>query len=283
MIEDRDGAFGGDVEPEASLALRTDLMLAAPETLVTRLPECLVVRTPENPTFWWGNFLYFGAPPQAGDSTRWEALFNQQIRAAQPGSRHTAFSWPGHERGEVGPFEDRGYEVLDSIVMSARTLEPYRHANSAAQFRKLREDEWGKLLELMVAEREAGHPLEDYTNFALRRVERWRTRVAQGRGAWFGAFMGDLLASSLGIFVGREAQSDGTRLARFQEVVTARAHRQKGLAGTLIGQACAMTESTWGPLQLVIVADANDVAQRLYRSLGFRVVEHYKGLEKGGY
>jgi ribosomal protein S18 acetylase RimI-like enzyme len=34
---------------------------------------------------------------------------------------------------------------------------------------------------------------------------------------------------------------------------------------------------------LVIVADANDVAQRLYRSLGFRVVEHYKGLEKGGY
>jgi hypothetical protein len=35
----------------------------------------LVVRSPGNPMHWWGNFLIFDEPPQAGDGPRWEAAF----------------------------------------------------------------------------------------------------------------------------------------------------------------------------------------------------------------
>jgi ribosomal protein S18 acetylase RimI-like enzyme len=265
------------------LALRTDLMLMPADTELEQHAGFLVVRSPRNPNHWWGNHLYFERPPARGDLERWPRAFAQHIRALQPASRHTAFSWAGTEAGLVGPFRRRGYVVLDSIVLSTSAPGTYPHANHEATIRVLAGDDWDMLLALLVAERGPEHPLASYKSYALGRIEQWRARAEAGLGAWYGAYFNGDLASTLGLFVSASTDASGQRLARFQEVVTAPRYRKQGLAGTLVAAACTDMRRRFGALRFVIVADENDVAQRIYRSLGFEVVEYYKGLEKGGY
>jgi GNAT superfamily N-acetyltransferase len=243
-------------EPGLPLSLRTELMLMPEDLELERHQDFLVVRSPRNPHYWWGNYVFFDSPPGRGDLARWE---------------------------EVGPFLSRGYKALDSIVLSALEPQSYRHENPLAQIRILSGADWDGLLELMVAERAPEHPHESFRSYARGRIEEWRRRVDAGLGLWFGAYLEGELASTLGLFVEETGFHAGPRLARFQEVTTAERHRRQGLAGTLVVTACRTLLSEFGALRFVIIADANDVAQRIYRNVGFELAEHLKGLEKGGY
>ena len=65
-----------------SLGLRSDLMLAAHESIIQETDDYLVVKTPSNPGFYWGNFLVFKEPPsvrdaQLGHAKSWEYFFHQ--------------------------------------------------------------------------------------------------------------------------------------------------------------------------------------------------------------
>jgi RimJ/RimL family protein N-acetyltransferase len=270
-------------EPGLPLALRTELMLMPQDLELERHRDFLVVRSPRNPHYWWGNYVFFDSPPGRGDLARWEEVFGQTIRGVQPASRHTTFSWAGPQSGHVGPFLSRGYKELNSIVLSALEPQSYRHENPLAQIRILSGADWDVLLELMVAERAPEHPHESFRSYARGRIEEWRRRVDAGLGLWFGAYLEGELASTLGLFVEETAGHAGPRLARFQEVTTAVRHRRQGLAGTLVVTACRTLLSEFGALRFVIIADAHDLAQRIYRNVGFELAEHLKGLEKGGY
>ena len=265
------------------LVLQTELMLMPPDTIVERHPGVLVIRSPRNPHYWWGNCLYFDAPPGPGDYVRWEEAFARHIRLAQPASRHATFSWSGSDMGETAPFVAQGYRTLASIALSSTRVASYRFLTSEAEVRTLSGSDWDDLLELMVAERDPQHPREAYAGYARQRIDEWRRRAQAGLGASFGAYVDGALVSTLGLFVEPAAPTGRMRLARFQEVLTAAPQRRRGLAGTLLARACALLAERHGPLQFVIVADANDTAQRLYRALGFALVEHHHGLEKGGY
>lgn len=277
----KDPIYG--VRHSLPLALRTDLMLLPESGVLERFSDFLVVRTPDNPNFWWGNSLFFDRPPARGDLQRWEEAFETHVRAQQPNSRHTTFSWAGSMRGEVAPFLQRGYSALDSIVMSAEYALPYRGCELAIKIKTLGAADWEAMHDLMLAHRGPGHPLESYEVFSRQRIAQWRRRVEARQGAWYGAYLGANLVASLGVFVEAQPDDTGVRLARFQEVLTAERYRRRGLAGTLVSAACADMIRNFGPLRFVIVADQNHAAQRIYRALGFDVVERYKGLEKGGY
>ena len=101
-----------------------------------------------------------------------------------------------------------------------------------------------------------------------------RQMQAQGFGAWFGAFLARRMVSGLGVF------GDGSRVVRFQSVDTHPAHRNKGLAGTLVYKASQYARQDLAAHTQVIVADQTGTAIRIYRSVGFRDAETQVQLQR---
>jgi ribosomal protein S18 acetylase RimI-like enzyme len=128
------------------------------------------------------------------------------------------------------------------------------------------DDDWEQLLQLGLATA----PMEvdeGYVQFSRRKLESRRALVAEGHGKWFGAFEGERLQSSLGLMF------DGKGLARFQNVQTHPDDRNKGIASTLIHRASTYGLTEGGAKKLVMVADPDYLAIRLYRALGFNDTE----------
>jgi len=74
--------------------------------------------------------------------------------------------------------------------------------------------------------------------------------------------------------------SDGSGIARFQDVDTHPDHRNKGLAGTLVYRASQYALDEMAAQTLVIVADPAGPAIRIYRSLGFGDAETQVQLQR---
>jgi predicted GNAT family acetyltransferase len=87
--------------------------------------------------------------------------------------------------------------------------------------------------------------------------------IAEGLGQWWGAFVDDRLVSQMGLF------KAGDNLARFQSVETHPDFRGQGIAGTLVHAISRYGFDELGVGTLVMVADPDYLAIRVYRSVGF--------------
>lgn len=269
-----------------SLGYATDLgLLAANGGVITRREGYTVVRAPGHPGFHWGNFLLMDAPPAAGDEAHWPALFAREF-GDDPAIRHIAFGWDhprneadeAGEAGEAGLAGDRagflalGYEAHDGEVMTTTKLDEPRYPRSDLVIRPLASDaDWEAATLAHIASREAGHSLEDYTRFKRRGMGAYRAMAANGHGAWFGAFQGAQLVGDMGLFV-----TGG--LGRFQAVGTAPEARRQGVCATLVYEGARQALATMGVTTLVIVAEPDGEAGRVYTRLGFRVTERQAGI-----
>jgi ribosomal protein S18 acetylase RimI-like enzyme len=254
-----------------SLGLRTDLALL--ELSGSTIEDCgdhLVVRTPRNPTFWWGNFLVLDTVPPPEQIDAWLDRFV----AALPGARHRAiaFDRPEGKAGELVEFTRRGFTVDASTVMTARSVQPPPRPNAEATFRPLvSDDDWAQSITLALAAYDGSD--EDQLEFVTRRAASNRDLVTDGHGAWFGAFVDDRLVTQMGLV------QAGAGLARFQSVETHPDFRRRGLAGTLVHRVGEYGFAELKAETLVMVADPNDDAIRVYRTVGFTATESALGAE----
>jgi ribosomal protein S18 acetylase RimI-like enzyme len=253
----------------ASLAFRTDLaMLEHSGSVVQDRGTHLVVRTPDNPTYWWGNFLLLGsAPRDADEAGAWVATFEAEF----PAARHRTFGVDGTSGSgeELAPFAELGMSTEWSSVMTVH--EPNR-PNADATFRPLTsEEEWAQQVGLAMAGEDAASYSE---SFVTRQATAQRHLVDAGYGAWWGAFEGDRLLASMGLFTA----SPG--LARFENVKTHPDARGRGLAGTLLHRVSRYGFDELGAHTLVMVADPTYPAIRIYRSVGFTDTERQLKAER---
>jgi len=231
-----------------------------------------VVRTPTNPTFYWGNFLVLGGPPAPGTVSSWISTFAREF----PGAEHVALGVDSTDgaAGDQPELAAAGLAVERNTVLAAGTTDPPPHPNETAQFRMLdRDADWLAALELQEAVYPDGEP-EGWEGFQGRRLQAKRQMQAQGFGAWFGAFQAGRMVSGLGVF------SDGSGIARFQDVDTHPDHRNQGLAGTLVYHAGQHARNEMAAQTLVIVAEPLGPAIRIYRSVGFRDAETQVQLQR---
>lgn len=248
-----------------SLAYRTDLaLLAASGSQVEHHDDHVVVRTPDNPTYWWGNFVLLAGPPTPDEVPRWLAL----NAAAHPGSVHVAFGVDGTAGtvADLAAFADAGLEVEASTVLTATAVHEPPRPNREATYRPLRsDDDWEQQVALGIA----GEHDDSETGraFVRAKAEAERAMTGRGRGEWWGAFLGDRLVASMGLFVA------STGLARFQNVKTHPDARGRGLAGTLVHEVSRFGLDELGVETLVMVADPDYLAIRVYRSVGFADTE----------
>lgn len=249
-----------------SLGFRTDLMLLALQSSITEARDgYLVVRTPANPVHHWGNYLLLSRPPEAGTVADWRRVFKGEF----PDATHLALGVDSTD-GAAGDENELGHNHLHlerSVVLTAGRVRPPAHGSRHTHLRVLECDsDWEAALALREANNVGFEP-SIYHEYATRRMTAMRRLQREGYGAWFGAFVGDTMASGLGVF------SDGSGVARFQDVDTHLGYRRQGLAGSLIRLAGEYARTRLNAHTLVMVADPDYVAIRLYRSLGFTDAE----------
>ncbi|SNC60052.1 Ribosomal protein S18 acetylase RimI [Kytococcus aerolatus] len=241
-------------------AARTDLEVdRLGGTVVTDAGDHLVVRTPDNPGYHWGNFVQVTSG-DSDDVERWLALFAEHF----PTARHRAF---GLARPSSCPevWGSHGLAADDVEALTATRSPSPTPVPQGYTVRTLQEeDEWEQRLAAELAENAASgeHPANEYAEF-MRQDHLVRRRLqAAGTARWIGAFTGDgALAASLGM-----VDLDGR--ARYQSVLTAPEHRRRGLARHLLAVAADWAVER-GAAEIVIVAEADSDAGRLYRRAGF--------------
>jgi ribosomal protein S18 acetylase RimI-like enzyme len=256
----------------ASLAFRTDLaMLEHSGSTVDDRGTHLVVRTPHNPTFWWGNFLLLATAPRGADEAReWLSTFEREF----PDARHRTFGVDGTEGSadDLTAFDEIGLDTELSSVMTASAVHEPPRPNTGATYRPLGSArDWDQQLTLSLAgEDPSAHSLD----FGTGRIRAQRRLVDAGYGAWWGAFEGETLLASMGLFTASEG------LARFQGVKTHPDARGRGLAGTLVHRVSRYGFDELGARTLVMVADPQYLAIRIYRSVGFDDTERQLQAER---
>jgi GNAT superfamily N-acetyltransferase len=268
-----------------SLGLRTNLMIV---TLaggqVEDRGEYVVARSPDNPTFWWGNFLALPRPPQPEEVSGWLDTFAAEL----PTAAHRTFaldSVPEPAGGPAtsvlgtatawqAPWTSAGFTSWSDSVLVAESVREPLHVNTEATYRPLAsEADWAQLVELRCANDDDHEPAA-YRVFVEASVRGIRRMVADGHGQWWGAFIGGRLLSTMGLF------TDGSGVARYQNVDTHPDARRLGLAGTLAYRVGRWGLAELGARQVVIVAEPAGMAIALYRQVGFVDAEPVHQLEK---
>lgn len=240
-----------------SLAFRTEIpLLELSGSEVVDRGTHLVVRTPQNPTYYWGNFLLIDTPPRADEIDEWHAVFHR----AFPEAGHAALGIDRPHRGSLAPLRRAGWRVDMVTVMSATAVRRPRHPTRADVRTLEGDDDWAQQVELSLAGESDPHITRE---FSSRKDASYRRMVEAGHGHWWGAFVDGVLAASLGII------RTGDGLARFQHVKTHPDHRRQGMAASLVHAAATDPFIRVGARRLVMVADPDYDAIRIYRSLGF--------------
>ncbi len=258
-----------------SLGYRTDLVFSEFEGEIIDRGDYLVIATPANPGYFWGNFLLFTEPPMQGDLQRWSKLYSAEF-SCWPQVDHLAFGWdsPDGTEGAVSPFLDAGFRVLRRTVLAASEVVCPSLYNPTVAVRPLQGDsDWSQVLETQLESSisEEGHS-PSHIEMTRARVVEYRAMAEAGLGKWFGAFVGGKMAGGLGLFV-----KNG--IGRFQEVVTRFDYRRQGICRSLVYQASIQAFGHMGAEKLVMVADDDYVAARIYEQVGFRPVERQVGID----
>ena len=251
-----------------SLAFRTDLFFPEFEGSVVDRGEYLVITTPANPGYHWGNFLLYSRPPGRGDLSSSTETFRLEIGDPERVG-HAAFGVDGTdgEAGAVHPFLDAGYTLERGVVLSAKAAHPPPRPNRDVVIRPLSSDEeWALVLDKRRKPDPDGPDDEGYARFMERLLARYRRMSEAGRGHWYGAFMGGDLVADLGLF-----HRDG--VGRYQAVETHPEFRGRGIAGTLVYESAQHASQAFDLKRLVIVADEDSQAARIYASVGYQPVE----------
>jgi ribosomal protein S18 acetylase RimI-like enzyme len=262
-----------------SLGFQTEVLLRGFEGEIIERPHYLVLRTPKNPSYRWGNFLIFQDPPKQGDLEKWKGIFAKEI-GTPPDYPHFLFGWDGvaGEQGDIQEFLATDFELVKTVVMTAQSVNPPPKLNQDCVIRTFQTEDWGAWIQLARDQNAADPPEErepddeGFYKFLERQASEYQRMIEAGLGQWFGAYVDGQLAASLGLFV-------WNGLGRFQSVDTHPNFRRRGLAGTLVYYASQKGFSEMGAETLVMCADPDYVAVKIYELVGFKITEYEMAIQ----
>ncbi|NNG00556.1 MAG: GNAT family N-acetyltransferase [Desulfobacteraceae bacterium] len=255
------------------IGYRSEMLFTKQNGVINEKPDYYVVRTPSNPDYYFGNYLLLKTPLSNGKKTQMERRFHEEI-GSFPGIKHKTFCWTPHgdESEDVSGFVDAGYEYMECAVLTAGQKDIMSPAkrNGHIRIRGLEdENDWAQLTDCMLAERKEHYPLDSYSTFLTKRLNAYRKMIKEKTGIWYGAFLGDELAGTLGLFF-------DANFGCFQEVITKKRYRNQGICKTLVHSVC--NKGFQRAEILVLIADENYHAAAIYESLGFKPTERMASL-----
>jgi len=216
------------------------------------------VKTETRPSFFWGNYLIMRHAPGLGDYERWRSLYEQEFDSKQQG--FMTFTWDEDAQGETADFVENGFDLTVNNVLCLNKLLAPTWFNDVVDIRPLASDwDWAQYVEV--------HPLEGPATleFVQNEIREHREFIEKGISVRYGAFMGEQLVADLGIL-----HENG--IGRFNNVGTHLDYRRQGICRTLV-YAVSQKMKEHNLNKLVIVAEQDSIAERIYKSLGYEVVE----------
>jgi GNAT superfamily N-acetyltransferase len=266
-------------QPEAddmtvtSLGYRTDLMVRRlAGSLIIERDDHVAIRTPDNPAFYWGNFLLYPRQPEPGELARWVEAFQAEF----PAAGHVALGIDTTD-GRL----DAAAELADlhltpdisTVLTTTEVREPPRLNRDPAYRTLTSDDDWEQAVGLRSAVYDET-PTPEHVDFVRRQLAEARALMATGQARYYGAFVAGRLVAQLGVV------SDGSGIGRYQNVETAADHRRRGVASALVYEAGRAALDRLDIRELVIVADPDEAAIRVYRSVGFVAAEQQIQLQR---
>ena len=265
-----------------SLGFETDLFLARIGGEVHWRDRYVVVSTPSNPDFWWGNFLIYPEPPEessANDDGEGSWLADHRRELSHAGATLLAWDRPDGARGAAEAFARAGFEIDESSILTAcrGEIDEPRIWNDDVRVAPLASDrDWAAAMRAQTnafAARRSGS-LDDLARFVERQHAIYRAMQERGTGRWWGAWIGPELAGSLGLVrVARDGE-ERPSLGRFQLVGVDPRFGRQGVCSRLVHDVAKRALEEEGLSTLVMAADANYHAARVYEAVGFRRTEH---------
>jgi RimJ/RimL family protein N-acetyltransferase len=261
--------------PFGNLGVTTEALMAQIDGKVFRQDDYTVIQIPGIPTWLWSHRLAYDKPPQTGDFERWTHDYRQAF-LYNPHIKQYCFTWDDNEdeSGEDQAFLDDGFRVLRHAVLHTAHPTLPLEANQDFEVRPIQTDkEWDEVIDCTLdglLKPDDPHNNVDYITVCFRRYQQI---TAQHPSVWLGAFDGDRVVGTLGVF------AFGTA-ARYQGVVVRKDYRKQGIARRLTYEGARHAQEHLGAHQLVITCDVDSSAQRAYEDVGFRMVHMERGLLK---
>jgi ribosomal protein S18 acetylase RimI-like enzyme len=224
----------------------------------------IIVRTPSNQGFFFGNLALFFEAPKPGSLSKWREIFRKEFHDL-PNVKHVTFLWdsPKEGVGDVSELQAAGFKIDFSLVLTARSVHPAPKFNRDITVRPIKTDaEWLEVIEAQIHSKASEYGEASYREFKERQMAQYRAMSERNLGHWFGAFMNGKLVGDLGLF-----RNGAT--GRFQSVETSPEFRRQGICGRLVYEAAQFGFQNMGLTELVMVADENYHAAKIYESVGF--------------
>jgi len=253
-----------------SLGLRSDLIFDRFQGEVRDHGDFIAVCTPAHPGYLWGHRLIMPTAPSAGDFDRWHALYDQTIGPMG----FKIFTWENvaGAPGDIKPFLDAGFKFQRHTVLSTTAVVTPPYLSETFTIRPLNSaGDWDQYADVHYFE-DPRFTAEELRAHTIGQRDDMRAMVEAGLGQRFGAFQGDRLLAELGIYW----EGD---IARFNSVATRAEARRQGACRTLVYHASRYVLENTPCKTLVIIADTDGPAGRVYQALGFRPTEELCKLE----
>ena len=246
-----------------NLGYRTDFFFHQLNGSVEDRGEYLVAKTHNNPHYFWGNLLLFKMAPGVDDFSKWIDHFNEEFKEVN--LYHQTFAWDSinGDKGEVEAFLEAGFKLEESIILtSSNAIKPSK-INSKIEIKALRsESDFEKCIDIQVRGADRYLSKQSWRDFYTKSMNDYKELIRRGHGEWYGAFLDGSLCGSLGLF------NDG-EVGRFQIVSTDIDFRRQGICSTLVYEVSKEALESKKLKQLVMVADPDYHAARIYESVGF--------------
>lgn len=257
-----------------SLGYKTDFIFNKFDGSVEDCGDYFVVTTKSNPNYFWGNLLIYKKPPQTGDLKIWKADFAKEL--TNPDIYHMTFGWdsPDGDGGQTSEFIADGFKEEKSVVLTTKEVVKPPKYNEDVSVRPIQTDaEFEQVIRIQTLSGGKQLSREAWESFYRVQLRQYRKMIDSGSGNWFGAWLNGELVGSLGIFT-------DAKIGRYQIVSTTPDHQRKGVCSTLVYKSALFAFHEMNVSTLVMIADEDYHAAKIYETVGFKPTEHLVGICK---
>lgn len=225
----------------------------------------VAIHSPKNPTYFWGNLLIFDRAPRKGDAKKWRELFAKEF--TNPEIYHQTFAWQSNDKPELTEFEQLGFKLETTTVLTAEDVFLPPKYNAELEVRPITQDEWPEMIELQLSTSQPHLTKDAWREFYSNQAKRYQKMEEADFGNWWGGYINDQLVAGLGLYY-------RNGVARFQNVSTHADHLRKGYCQTLVYEVSKKTPKH----TLVMCADPDYHAIKIYESVGFQKTATEQGV-----
>lgn len=251
------------------LSNKTDLILSKFSGEIIDREEYTVIKTPSQPNYFWGNYLIFPKEPEKENYKKWINIYKNEF-GNNPG--YITFTWDTGKEGYTEEFIQNGFSLTKLDILMAQKVDIPPKYNKDIEVRELKyKSDWEQYIEVHINENWYLSS-QSQKSFLENQRDLAKKIVKEGKGKTFGAFLGEKLVGELGIYY------EGI-LGRYNNVSTHQNYRRNGICSTLIYNTSKIAFETIGIKNLVVAADEEYHAGKIYLSVGFKLFEKQISLE----